>query len=124
MHRHFPSLHPHDDCESRCRWKPVEAQSVQDMENDYKPIQSQAWTSSCQGVAGPSFLFPLGFPGSPAPDADVLCLLFGRRVAMVNTWQERGGGEPNHKGAVSQLLTGSEVEAFSSLTPHSEVLFP
>lgn len=61
---------------------------------------------------------------SPAPDADVLCLLFGRRVAMVNTWQERGGGEPNHKGAVSQLLTGSEVEAFSSLTPHSEVLFP
>lgn len=24
---------------------------------------------------------------------------------MVNTWQERGGGEPNHKGAASQLLT-------------------
>lgn len=33
---------------------------------------------------------------------------------MVNTWQGRGGGEPNHKGAVSQLLTGSEVEAISS----------
>lgn len=61
-------------------------------------IQSQAWTSSCQGVVGPSFPFPLGFPGSPAPDADVLCLLFGRRVAMVNTWQERGGGAPATKG--------------------------
>lgn len=74
--------------------------------------QSQAWTSSCQGgVLGLSFPFPLGFPSSPAPDADVLCLLFGRRVAMVNTWQERGGGEANHKGAVSQLLTGSEMEA-------------
>lgn len=43
---------------------------------------------------------------------------------MVNTWQGRGGGEPNHKGAVSQLLTGSEVEAFSSSAPLPEVLFP
>lgn len=106
------------------QWKLGEAHSVQDMQNDVSLSQSQVWTTSCQGVLGPSFPFPLGFPGSPAPDADVLCLLFGRKVAMVNTWQERGGGEPDHRGAVSQLLTGSEVEAFSSLAPHPEVLFP
>lgn len=28
VHRHFPSLHPHDDSESRCRWKLGEAQLV------------------------------------------------------------------------------------------------
>lgn len=39
---------------------------------------------------------------------------------MVNTWQEGGGGEPSHKGADSQVLLGSEVEAFSQpLTPGS-----
>lgn len=37
---------------------------------------------------------------------------------MVNTWQGRGGGvSPTTKGAAAQVLTGGEVEAFSSSPP-------